>query len=45
MLFIQFFLPALLRRDWITAVLLIIIVVGIGFGWKERFEDEWNRRR
>ena len=44
MLFIQFFLPALLKGDWITAVLLIIIVVGIGFGWKEKFEDEWNRR-
>lgn len=45
MLFFEFFLPALLRGDWLTAGFLLLIVVMIGFGWKERFEDEWNRRK
>ncbi len=42
--FFKFLLPAFLRGDWVTSVFLLLTVVVIVFNWKERFEDEWNRR-
>ena len=44
MIFFVIFLPTLLKGDWLSAGFLVIIMISMYFGFKEKLMEKWHNR-